>query len=165
MTSVTYNFDSSNHYRDWTPICAWAIAEYAFVKQYRQKLLEGPAGAICVSFTNIFNMFACSANQATIGATGQLTSNSKFSWCDQLIVKDTDEVLKTTGAIDAEKAATRLSEQDRVQNRIAEIQRLTNIWENSPLCHNPLGKEGSVDKNISDALDKLIWVRGFIIVS
>ena len=153
VTSVTYNIDSSNRHRDWTPICAWSIAEFAFVKMYRQKLLEGPAGAIRISFNNIFDTFCCSEAQATSG----------FSWCDHLTVKDADEILIATGEIDIKMAVARLSEQDEIQLMKSEIQRLTSTWENSPLCTNLMGDGQNVDKKISDAITKLISVCGYFI--
>ena len=76
------------------------------MKKYYQKLFEGPAGAIYLAMTKILDTFVHPTSQATINSAGQLSSNSKFSWCDHLTMKDTDEVLKTTLDIDAGKAAS-----------------------------------------------------------
>jgi hypothetical protein len=156
VTSVPYNDQSANRPRDWAPFCGWAIAENSYVKLYRQRLLEGPAGSIRLSFNNILDAFTFSSHRLS-------NLDSKFPWCDQLIVKNSEEVLKTSDAIDAETVATRLSEHDTFQKTKAEIQRLINIWENSPLCHNSLGGKGTIDSQISRSLDRLISVCDYIV--
>lgn len=154
VTSVPYNIDSSNRARDWSSICAWAIVESSFVERYRPDLLKGPAGAIRVCFDDIFNPF--------IAGPKILNSDTKFPWCDKLIVNNSTEVLKISDSIDSGEVATRLSEQDDIQKMQSEIQRLVTSWESSSLCHNTLGEKGTIDRRISNALSKLIRVCYFI---
>ena len=142
VTSVPYNVQSANRPRDWAPFCGWAIAENSFVKLYRQKLLEGPAGSIRLSLNNIFDAFTSSSHRSS-------NLDSSFPWCDQIIVKNSEEVLKMSDSIDAETVATRLSEHHTSQKTKADIQRLIDFWENSPLCHNSSGGNGTIDSHIS----------------
>ena len=165
VMSVPYNSESANRPRDWAPICAWAIAEFAYVKLYRQELLQGPAGAVRLSISNIFDKFARTPTQTIIGPSGRLATDTHFAWCDQLVVQDPDEVLKMTHEIDAGNATSRLSEQENILNMQNEIQRITAIWENSALCCNSMGGDNEINKDISDVLGKLIHVCHYIVIS
>jgi len=158
VTSVPYNTQSANRYRDWTSIIAWAVAESAFVKEYRQELLCGPAGAIHLMLSDIFGHYTIPSHQATFAPGGNLSQDKTFPWCDQMIVEDADTVLEQTREIDSGMAASNISQQDAIRGMQSGIQHLVNMWENSVYAQNTEGPIGSADSSVSSILSDLVKV-------
>jgi len=158
VTSAPYNLQSANRSRDWTPYFAWAIAEFAFVKHYRQGLFDGPAGAIRLLLTELFDRYAIPATQTNIGSGGLLVQDKKFAWCDQVSVRNVPSVLEHTRDIDSTAAASNISQHEAIQVMQSDIQRLIKTWENSPHARNNNGPPGSIDAEVASLLDNLIHV-------
>jgi hypothetical protein len=157
VTSSPYTAASSNRVRDWVNICAWAVAEFAFVKQYRQDLLLGPAGAIRLMLSDIFDRYAIPAAQSQI-VRGVLVQDKKFAWCDMLTVVNADAVLEQTRGIDSAAAASNLTQQQNIRQMQNDIQRLVTMWESSPYARNDKGPSGSVDRQVASILTGLVEV-------
>jgi hypothetical protein len=158
VTSVPFNRQSAFRTRDWTCVVASAVAEPAFVKQYRQELFCGPAGAIRLMLSDIFDRYTIPSTQANLAPGGSLVQDRKFAWCDKMIVKDADTVLEHTREIDSGTAASNISQQDAIRGMKAGIQRLVNMWENSVYAHNTDGPTGSVDSSVASILSDLVKV-------
>jgi len=158
VTSAPCNLQSANRLRDWTATLAWAVAEFAFVKEYREKLFTGPAGAIRLLLSQIFDLYAIPSSQANIAPGGGLVQDKKFAWCDMMVVKDADTVLEHTRDIDSTAAASNISQQDAIKAMKSDIQRLINMWENSPSAYNSEGPPGSVDAKVASILSDLVEV-------
>jgi hypothetical protein len=158
VTSAPYNLQSSNRSRDWTSILAWAVAECSFVKQYRQALLCGPAGAIRLMLSEILDRYSIPSTQTNLAQGGILVQDKTFAWCDKLIVKDADTVLEHTRDIDSGAAASNISQQDSIRVMQSAIQRMVNMWENSVYAHNTEGPAESVDSRVASILSDLVKV-------
>lgn len=148
---------SQNKLRDWTPVSCWAFLEVIFVKGYRSDLLSSIAGHIRLKLQNGLASFVVSDSQTRLGPSGSLTVNSSFPWPDGLVV--------TTHSLVPSAVNVDISDMERTKRcRIMTeshhkgIQRLINIWETSELSLNDAGPRGTVDSDISKALDMLILV-------
>ena len=156
-TSTPVVRPSNNKNRDWTPVASWAFLEMIYVARYHQKLFTSVAGHIRFHIQNGLGPYVASDSQTRFGSSGALTVDLTYPWPDCLVIteKSLEPAALAVNIADMErsKRSQLMSEACRV-----EIQRLIQIWEDSAVARSDLGPDGSIDWDISQALDKLILV-------
>ena len=148
---------SNNKVRDWTPFACWAFLEPIYVKRYRSDLFASVAGHLRFRLHSGLAPFVSADSQTRLGASGSVSIDSSYPWPDGIII--TQDSLSSS-ALDVDISSMERSTRSRflTEKHNKEIQRLITSWENSEVAHTDGGPPGSVDFEISRALNVLIQV-------
>jgi hypothetical protein len=157
VTTAKWEATSKSMCRDWTPLCAWALAESYIVKTYRPALLEGVAGTIRRDLDEVLAPFVVDKQSRLQPVEDVPIAGVLFPWWDCIAAPSVAMQGQTSSQSIEELAIERTIIELSIANQ-AEIQSLINAVERSKVAHNNLDGGKTVDHRVSMALDELILV-------